>query len=108
MGKHQRTKGHSFERETAKALRKIYPQARRHLEYQDGENNGVDLRNTGPFRIQCKRAKGTVPINKIEEIRESGIPALVSKTDRKPAYITIPFEDFVRILEDVGEAFIEG
>lgn len=76
MGKRSRTKGHQFERDIASDLRSIYPKAKRHLEYQDGEANGVDIANAGRFKIQCKRSKSSVPMSKIQEIEEPGHTSL--------------------------------
>lgn len=101
-GRHARTKGHSFEREIAEALRPIFPEVRRHLEYQDAEANGVDLTHTGRLKIQCKRGKKWASISAIEEIEyrpELGeIAVLVTKGDQKPAMAVIPLENFIRIL----------
>jgi Holliday junction resolvase len=106
-GKTSRTKGHSFEREIAKTLKDegIFPDACRQLEYQENQCNGVDLANTGKLRIQCKRMKSSVPISKIEEIKSDGIHCLVSKTDRKPTYITLKFEDFLQIIKDIQTVY---
>ena len=105
MSKSQRTKGHGYEREVARLLRPLYPDARRHLEYQDGEAYGVDISGTGPLKIQCKRHKQYVPINTIEEIRADGIKLLVTKADRKPAVAVLYLDDLLKILGDVGEAY---
>jgi hypothetical protein len=103
MSKLSRTKGHSFERSTAIALRHIFPQAKRQLEYQIDDCLGVDIANAGPFRIQCKKTRKYVSINTIEEIQCSpelgDVPVLVASADHKPAMAVLPFEDFVRLLE---------
>ena len=106
-GKRSRTKGHSFEREIANMFRTLGFDARRHLEYQDGEANGVDIANTGPFRIQCKRHKDYAPISAINEIQLAGIPLLITKGDRKPAMAVLPLDALMKILADVGEAYEE-
>jgi len=98
LGKLSRTKGHSFERDIAKSLRHIFPKARRHLEYQDGEANGVDLSYTGDFRIQCKRSKTSIPIKKIKEIQPDGIHLLVSKRDFEEEMVTMYWDDFLELL----------
>jgi hypothetical protein len=102
MGKLSRTKGHSFEREVAIALRPVYPEARRHLEYQDAEANGVDLINTGPYRVQCKRGRKPSPISAIKEITADElmgeVPVLVTQGDRDRVYAVIPFEEFLFLI----------
>lgn len=103
-----RRKGHSFERECAIALRKVYPDAKRHLENQKQEAMGYDLDNTGPFKFQCKAYMNYAPINKIMEVQhlKTEMPGLITKADNKPAVVCIYLKDFVKILEDIGEAFV--
>lgn len=107
MGKKSRDKGHNYEREIAKRLRPLFPQAQRHLEYQQGEANGVDLANTGNLSIQCKRFKNYASITRIFEVQEvSGkIPVLVTKGDRLPDMVVLSLDDFLAILDDVGVAY---
>jgi hypothetical protein len=97
-GKTSRTKGHSFERDIAIKLRGVFPKACRQLEYQEGL--GVDLANTGVMRIQCKAYKKYAPLAKIEEAGDTGIPALVTKGDRKPILIALRLDDFLAILDN--------
>ena len=103
MGKMSRTKGHSFERLIAKALRVVFKSARRQLEYQIDDCLGVDLAETGPYRIQCKRFKGYAPISAIEEIKcneELGdIPVLITQGDHKRILAVIPFEHLIRLFQ---------
>lgn len=99
MGKMSRTKGHAYEREIANALRPLFPEACRQLEYQEGL--GVDIANTGRLRIQCKRYKGYAPLSKIEEADNGeGIPVLVTRADRKKTLVALPWEDFIEILQN--------
>ena len=105
-GKRSRTKGHSYERDIAKAFREVYPGANRLLEYQSDCANGVDLRGTGALRIQCKRTANWAPITKIEEVKDTtGMPVLVTKGDRKRSVACLYLDDFIKILKDVGEAY---
>ncbi len=108
MGKAQRTKGHGFERDIAKRLREIFPNASRKLEYQAEACSGVDIAGTGVFKAQCKRYKGYAPISKLEEIREPGIHALITKADHKPTVIALYFDDFMRIVKDIGELYADS
>lgn len=107
-GKRSRTKGHQFERDIAKDFRGLgFDDAKRHLEYQAGEANGVDLSGTGRWRVQCKRyAKYTNP-SRIEEIQDSGdgIPLLITKADHKKAIACLYWSDLMKILSDIGEAY---
>lgn len=106
MGKAERTKGHSFERLIAIKFRKLFPRARRHLEYHAGDANGIDIDNVGDFRIQCKRGKRYAPLTAIEEIQldpiEGGIPVLITQADRKEILVALPLRYFLRLLKDAG------
>ncbi len=65
-----RNKGIGFERAMARYLRKWWPEARRGLQYQDGDYS-PDIINT-PFYIECKRAHDkyiTVNYGKGKQIR---------------------------------------
>lgn len=105
MGLRSRRKGHSFEREIARLFKPLFPKAQRKLEYQEGDCTGVDLKNTGPFKIQCKRYKEYAPLNKIFEVDEEGIALLITKADSKPTLVALKLEDFLKILHDIGEAY---
>src|ERR1043165_9953272 len=102
MGKKSRTKGHSFERETAIALRLVFPDARRLLENHKDDAQGVDILNPGSFKFQCKRFKKYAPLSCIREVvcdRELGdIPVLVTKGDHEETLCALPMEDFLWLL----------
>jgi len=101
MGALSRTKGHSYERAIAKAFRDHgFPEAGRHLEYQTDEANGVDLKNTGPYLVQCKRGRAYAPITAIEEISGEGVPLLVTKADNKPDMVVMPLAEFLRLVRN--------
>lgn len=97
-----RTKGHQFERDVAIALRSVYPDARRHLEYQDQEANGVDLVATGPYRIQCKKYRKYAPIGAIREVTADElmgeVPVLVTAGDSERPVAVVPLEEFIRLI----------
>jgi hypothetical protein len=101
MASRSRTKGHSFEREIANDLKEIFPEARRKLEYSLADCTGVDLQDTGEFKIQCKRLKGSVPMSKIKEIKEAGIHLLVAKSDRDKTMAVLYWEDLLNILGEL-------
>lgn len=104
-GKRSRKKGHDFERECAKKLRRLYPGAQRNLEYQSNNCYGVDIAGTGRLRVQCKRHRNYSPIGAIEEIRTSGLPVLLTKGDRKRTVACLYFDDLLSILEDIGVVY---
>jgi len=107
VGAYERRRGLTFERKCATLLRRVYPDCKRHLESQVQEALGFDLDNTGPFRFQCKRNKAYAPISKIEEVQigEGIMPALITQGDRKRPVVALYLDDFIKILDDVGEAF---
>ena len=106
MGLRSRRKGHSFEREIAIELKKMgFKDACRKLEYQECDATGVDIKNCGNFKIQCKRGKQYAPISKIKEIKEDGIHLLVTKKDRDETIVCLYWKDFKKILTDIGVAY---
>jgi len=102
IGRMSRTKGHSFERLIANILKVVYPDCRRHLEYQGAEANGVDLVNTGPYKIQCKRGRKYARPDAIEEVTADElmgeVPVLITQGDRKPPLVVLPLAEFTRML----------
>ena len=106
-GRSARVKGHSFERQIAEKLRKLFPDCKRHLEMQYQEAKGYDLDNTGNLKIQIKAHKDYVPISKINEVHYSGndIPVLITKGDHKEPMVVLSFKYFLSIISDVGVFF---
>jgi len=103
-GSHSRTKGHSFERKIANELKRFYPEAKRNVTETQTGGQGVDLVDTGPFKIQCKRYKGYAPINKIFEVvckAETDIPLLITKADAEPIMVVISMKHFLLMLRKV-------
>ena len=100
-GRSARRKGHQFERDIANEFRSVFPDARRAVE-DPVVGEGIDITNTGPIAIQCKRFKGPIPMSHLEEVKQrSGrIPLLVSKSDRCRTKVTMYLEDFIKILQE--------
>lgn len=97
-GKTSRTKGHNFEREIVKAIKDLFPEAKRNLEYQEGQ--GVDIANTGEFSIQCKVGKSFRIEPALQEAyRADKIPLAITKKDRSDIIVSMYFEDFRKLLE---------
>jgi len=101
MGKGQRVKGHGFERWVANQLKQVFPDAKRHLEFQGTEARGFDLDNTGQYHIQCKAYRGYAPISKIQEVHpEDGFtPVLVTKGDYLEPMAVLPLSAFIELLK---------
>lgn len=102
MSRLSRTKGHSFEREIAKALRGIFPEARRHLENHSADANGVDLMHTGHYRMQLKRLRKFASLSAIKQVTADElmgeVPVLITKGDNERILVALPFEEFVRLI----------
>lgn len=98
-----RKKGHDFERWIAEKLRPIFPRARRHLEFHRLDANGVDLQETGIYKIQCKRFAKYAPIACIQEVKcaeELGdVPVLITAGDELPPLVVIPLDEFIRLVK---------
>jgi hypothetical protein len=99
-----RQKGLNFEREVANDLGHVYPEAKRHLEYQaDEAQKGIDISNTGPYAIQCKNLQNYVPIKTIREVQRTAEnrPVLVTKGNKMEAVVVMYFSDWVKMLEEI-------
>lgn len=100
-GKMSRTKGHGFEREVARMLRENgYPQARRHLEYQEGA--GIDIEGAGVYDIQCKRGRKYASCTVLEaEIpkTEGRVQVLITRADKEIALAVMPLSHFLEIMK---------
>jgi hypothetical protein len=105
VGSKEKRKGKVGERAVARMFREAgYHDARRNLDDVHGEQ-GVDVM-AGPFLIQVKRYKSSVPMNKYDEIMlDNGIKLLVTKVDYKPWMVTLRLDDFLEILQDIGVAW---
>lgn len=103
MGKLSRTKGLGFERWVAKKFRRLYPDAGRKLEYQTRHADGVDLENTGEFKVQCKRGRRYASLSKLKEVQlcpiDGGTPLLVTKGDDQDPVVALYFSDFMRLVK---------
>lgn len=99
----QRRKGHAFERWVAIKLRKIFPEARRQLEFQAAVAiEGVDLVHTGRYKIQCKRGRKYASISAIFQVQicpiEGGCPVLITQGDRQEPMAVLPFQELIRLI----------
>jgi len=101
-----REKGHKFERDTANAFKAIFPEAKRHLEYQTvSAALGIDIVGTGDYRVQCKRTALYANPSRIFEIRidpardgDHLTRVLVTKADRMPVLAVLPFEKLMELI----------
>jgi len=105
-GKGARQKGLQFERDISADLRDIgFKDAGRHLESQKDEAVGVDIKNTFPFAIQCKRNKGYCSVGKIKEIQvnRGHTHVLVTKGDHMEPICAMYWDDFLEMAKLLKE-----
>lgn len=105
MGKFQREKGAKNEREACKLWRELgFVEARRKLsQYQ--QRCGVDLENTGKFKVQVKSGKSINVWKALEEAekesKESDIPFVMAKKDRLGWIVVLRWRDFKNLMSIV-------
>lgn len=103
MGKSQRVKGHSWEREVAQRIREIDPNSKRQLEYQEGM--GIDIATTLPLAIQCKAMMRPNFLQAFKEAKNSvkvkngAHPVVAAKADHKGNYMLFDFEFALELLK---------
>ena len=96
-----RAKGHTFERYIGACMRLIgYSKAHRQLEFQINNAKGIDLAETGHYKIQCKKTKKYVPMNTINEVKyEPGeTPILIAAGDGEPPLVTMHLADWLYLV----------
>ena len=102
-----RTKGHAFERAIVAEFRaRGWISACRNIETNPDAVLGIDLLNTAPFSIQCKRHATYAPISMIYEIPSlpGQIPVLITKPDHSAnspqanTMVVLPLSDFLALV----------
>mgnify|MGYP001202845303 FL=1 len=99
-GRRSRTKGHSFERHVANLFKQLGFEARRGLQYRDGED-AADVVGVADYWIECKRGKRVAikrAMNQASEACKDKQPIVVSKEDRSPIFVTMKFDTFAELL----------
>lgn len=105
MSRAQRDKGKRGELEACKELRRVFPEAARKVVNHAGQENGVDLINTGALAIQVKNHVKYVPVSTLDEIHGVGLPVVLTKAERQGWRVIMRLDDLLAILEDVGAAY---
>jgi len=100
-GKSSRDKGLNFERSICEMLRPYYPQAKRHLESQSQEAFGVDIDNSGQYKIQCKCTAKVPNIPQVfKEFKDqSQINVVIFKVTNKGTYAAFRVEDALKLMQ---------
>jgi len=101
-GKYNRTKGHNYERQIVRELKRIFPDAVTSRAGARGEDIlGIDIINTGMFNIQTKAREHLNPFDVLnnEMPNDSGINIVFWKRNRQGDVIVMDKNDFYDILE---------
>ena len=105
MGKMQRTKGASFERESANALKDIYPEARRGIGQARSAGEVCDVEGT-PFWLELKHHRLVSIQGAFTQAVEASAgrrpPVVISKDNRSRILVTMDFEQFRKLLIFAG------
>jgi hypothetical protein len=109
MGKAQRDKGATFEREVANLLTDIIgTKVKRNLsQTRGGANEGSDI-TVGPFSIECKRRASIAIYDWLDQaIRDAKhlTPVVVARGDGKEAIAILRLKDFIPLMQGelIGE-----
>jgi hypothetical protein len=107
MGKSSVIKGKRFERQVAKDLRGIFPDARRGMQARHG-GDAPDVDHAGPLWPECKHGKRPNIPAALEQatIAAKGtgrVPIAVCRRDHCDATVTLWWEDFLALLEEWKE-----
>ena len=121
MGASQRRKGHAWEREVAIRFREALgydaKQVKRGLSQPRGgtaEEPDVVLPDTLPWWVECKVGARVNPAGALEQARAGikaaesvKLPLAVCKPDRKPPFVALELDDFLRLLQLVQKELVK-
>lgn len=110
MGKRSREKGAEHERETATALRVVWPNARRGLAQARNAREQPDVDGT-PYWIECKVGKRVNIIAAMRQAEAARVdeivlraPIVVSRLDKEKSLVTMRLEDFLDLSTKAARA----
>ncbi len=95
-----RRKGHNFERATATALKGLWPESKRGIQYTGG-GEAPDVDGT-PYWVECKCGKRTnikAAVKQATEASDGRPIVVISKNDREPTLVTMLFGDWYGLHE---------
>jgi hypothetical protein len=105
MGRMQRAKGARWEREVAKKLRAIFPEAER-TGWKQVEDIVPDV-SAGPFHVECKVGARPNPIAALAQSMACApagkIAVAICKKDREWATVTMDLEDWLDLVREWAE-----
>jgi len=100
-GKSNRRKGHDWEREVCRKLRKIDPTARRNLASQQ---RGRDIKLALPFCISCRCGPRPSVLELLKEAsrdaREGEMIVACLRFDRRAKIAVMPFDDWLNLVRE--------
>jgi Holliday junction resolvase len=100
MGKAQRTKGATFERDVVNALKAAGIDAARNLDQTRDGGGDIDV---GAYMIECKRRASIAVYDWLDQCtraaRPGQIPVVVARGDRREAVVILRLDDFIPMLE---------
>lgn len=104
MGSTERRKGHQFEREVVRELKEKGIDARRILEFQQEQANGVDV-ETPDLIIQCKNMKVMPNIPRVfsQFKRDDKTQVVAFRITNKGTYMAMRLEDMLEMLSHSQE-----
>lgn len=105
MGRSQRRKGHNFEREVARIMRRWFPEAKRGYQTRGGGKEQADVINT-PYHIECKVGKKPnikAAYQQACEDTQGEPPVAITKWDREEPLVTMSLGLFLNMLDDIWE-----
>lgn len=115
MGKYERVKGHTLERETVSDFRDLlgYSKAKTSRAASKlADDCKIDVVGIFPFAPQCKNLQNYASPNEVLKIETERycegtdglegrkmIPMLITKANNKPKMVTLKWEDLIAILQ---------
>lgn len=101
MGKAQRTKGATFEREIANDLSDRWGRV---VKRNIGQSrDGGDDITAAPFRIECKRRKGIAVYEWMDQVcrasDEDDIPVVIMRADSRKPLVLMTYEDWAKMAQ---------
>ena len=108
MGKMSRTKGHTYERWIAKALRSLFPDARRGYQSRGGGREQADVVGIPGFHIECKalaRVRNGEIWNALRQAESDAAPGnypvAMMKQNRSKTIVCMSLPTFCDLLEEM-------
>ena len=99
LGKRNRTRGHSFERDVVNALKDAGIDAARNLDQTRDGGGDIDI---GAYMIECKRRASIAVYDWLDQCtraaRPGQIPVVVARGDRRETVVILRLDDFIPML----------